>query len=226
MAAMRTRFQVFLACLVVAVPLAISAGARAASAPSTPVNLTPTQVAQTLFVAGDVARLSQIPSGTESLVEEKILQQLYVANPNLPAGQAVSDVQGLQATLASGSATISPATLTVMSGNQRILAILRALTDSGPAKDVTSAIAQVDNQALTQASDSDYLHGNWFDASADSLDTIAFQGFSPANVLAASASLAQANKLFGQARDTLWQSASHQSVFDGTQALLKANPAL
>ncbi|HET6869427.1 MAG TPA: hypothetical protein VFH80_26185 [Solirubrobacteraceae bacterium] len=223
---MRTRLRVLLASLVVALPLAVSAGARAASPPSTPVNLTPTQVAQALFVAGDVARLSQIPSGTESLVEEKILQQLYVANPTLGVSQAVSDIQGLQATLAGNSPAISPATLTVMAGNQRILAILRALTDSGPAQDVSEAIAQVDNQALTQASNSDVLHGNWFDASADSLDTIAFQGFSPANVLAASSALAQANRLFGQARDTLWQTASHESVFDGTQNLVKEDPAL
>lgn len=226
MIAMRTRFHVLLACLVMALPLVVSAGARAASPPSTPVNLTPTQVAQALFTAGDVARLSQIPSGTESLVEEKILQQLYVANPTLGVGQAVSDIQGLQATLAGNSPAISPATLTVMAGNQRVLAILRALTDSGPAQEVSNAIAQVDNQALTQASNADVLHGNWFDASADSLDTIAFQGFAPANVLAASSSLAQANKLFGQARDTLWQSTSHESVLDGTQALVKENPAL
>jgi hypothetical protein len=226
MIAMRTRFHVLLACLVVALPLAVSAGAQAASPPTTPVNLTPTQVAQTLFVAGDVARLTQIPSGTESLVEEKILQQLYIANPTLSVGQAVSDIQGLQTTLAGNSPAISPATLTVVAGNQRILAILRALTDSGPAQDVTNALAQVDNQALTQASNSDARNQNWFDASADSLDTIAFQGFSPANVLAASSSLAQANKLFGQARDTVWQSASHESVFDGTQALVKENPAL
>jgi List-Bact-rpt repeat protein len=226
MTAMRIRVHVLLACLVLGLPLAVSAGARAASPPSTPVNLTPTQVAQTLFVAGDVARLTQIPSGTESLVEEKILQQLYIANPTLGVGQAVSDIQGLQSTLAGNSPAISPATLTVMAGNQRILAILRALTDSGPARDVSNAIAQVDNQALTQASASDSLRGNWFDASADSLDTIAFQGFAPANVLAASASLAQANKLFGQARDTLWNGASHESVSDGTQALVKENPAL
>jgi hypothetical protein len=226
MPATRTRLHVLLVCLVLALPLAVSAGARAASPPSTQVSLTPTQVSQAVFVAGDVARLSRIPSGTESLVEEKILQQLYIANPTLGVSQAVSDIQGLQATLAGSSPAISPATLTVMAGNQRILAILRALTDSGPAHDVSGAIAQVDNQALTQASDADYLHGNWFDASVDSLDTIAFQGFSPANVLAASSSLAHANKLFGQARDALWQTASHESVFDGTQTLVKENPAL
>jgi hypothetical protein len=226
MTASRTRFHALLVCLILALPLAVTAGARAASAPSAPVNLTSTQVAQALFVAGDVGRLSQIPSGTESLLEEKILQQLYIANPTLGVSQAVSDIQGLQATLAGKSPAISPQTLTVMAGNQRILAILRALTDSGPAQDVSGAIAQVDNQALTQASDSDYLHGNWFDASADSLDTIAFEGFSPANVLSASSSLAQANQRFGQARDTLWQSVSHESVFDGTQTLLNENPAL
>ncbi len=226
MTATRTRLHVLLAILIVALPLAVSAGARAASSPTTQVNLTSGQVAQALFVAGDVARLSQVPSGTESLVEEKILQQLYVANPTLDVGQAVSDIHGLQATLAGNSRAISPATLTVMAGNQRILTILRALTDSGPGQDVSSAIAQVDNQALTQASASDAVNGNWFDASADSLDTIAFQGFAPANVLAASSALAQANKLFGQARDTLWQTASHESVFDGTQGLINANPAL
>ena len=102
MIAMRTRLHVLLACLVIALPLLVSAGAQAASSPSTPVHLTPAQVAQTLFVAGDVGRLSQIPSGTESLVEEKILQQLYIANPSLSVGQAVSDIQGLKATLAGG----------------------------------------------------------------------------------------------------------------------------
>jgi len=100
---MRTRFHLLLACLVMALPLAVSAGARAASPPSTPVNLTSTQVGQTLFVAGDVGRLSQIPSGTESLVEEKILQQLYIAYPTLvvgpaPGGRATAKIATLKGT--------------------------------------------------------------------------------------------------------------------------------
>jgi hypothetical protein len=103
---MRTRPHFVLACLVLAL-LAVSAGARAASAPSTPVNLTPSQVAHTLFVAGDVVRLRQIPSGTERLVEGKVLHQLYVANPTLGVGQAVSDIQGPQAR-AAGPAQRSP----------------------------------------------------------------------------------------------------------------------
>jgi hypothetical protein len=60
---MRIRLHVLLTCLVLALSLVVSAGAQAASAPSTPVQLTSAQVTRTLFVAGDVGRLSQIPSG-------------------------------------------------------------------------------------------------------------------------------------------------------------------
>ena len=94
-----------------------------------------------LFVAGDVGRLNQIPSGTEDVVLEKVLQQLYADNPTLSPSQAVSDIRGLEATLSSGSQAISPATLTVMAGNERILAILRALTGSNPSADVLHALA-------------------------------------------------------------------------------------
>ena len=75
-------------------------------------------------MAGDVTRLSQVPSGTEDVVLEKVLQQLYVENPALNPGQAASDIQGLRAVLTSGSQAISASTLTVMAGNQRVLAIL------------------------------------------------------------------------------------------------------
>ncbi len=209
-----------------ALPLAVTAGARAASAPSTQIHLTPTQVAQALFVAGDVARLSQIPSGTESIVLEKILQQLYADNPSLPSAQAVSDLQGLQAALASGSQATSPATLTVMAGNERILAILHALSQSNPPAEVLHALAQVTDQALTSSSQSAQFLGQAFNASADSLDTLSFNAFSPGGVLGASASLAATNNLFGQARDALWKQASSESVFDSTQTLLAENPAL
>ena len=68
--------------------------------------------------------------------------------------------------------------------------------------------------------------GQSFDASADSLDTLSFSAFSPAGTLAQTWSLASTNALFGQARDTLWKQASDESVFDSTQTLLAANPAL
>ncbi|HJS93202.1 MAG TPA: hypothetical protein VJ741_02990 [Solirubrobacteraceae bacterium] len=223
---MRTRLHILLACLVMALPLAVSAGARAASPPSTAVHLSSAQVAQTLFVAGDVGRLSQIPSGVENVVLEKVLQQLYADNPSLPAAQAVTDIQNLQAALATGSQAISPATLSVMAGNERILAILRALGASNPSSEVVHALAQVTAQALTVSSRSTQFLGQSFDASADSLDTLSYSAFSPARTLAHSAALAATNKLFGQARDSLWQQASHESVFDSTQTLVGENPVL
>lgn len=223
---MRTRFHILLACLALALPLAVTAGAQAASDPSTPVHLTASQVAQTLFVAGDVGRLSQIPSGDEDVVLERVLQQLYTDNPTLASAQAVSDIQGLQAALQSGPEAISPATLTVMAGNERILAILRALGNSNPSADVLHAIAQVTAQALTVSDQSAQYLGQPFDASADSLDTLSFTAFSPAGTLARTWSEASTNALFGQARDTLWQQAANESVFDSSQKLLGENPAL
>ena len=224
---MRAQIKIVIAGLVaLALTLASAAAADAASSPSTPVHLTSAQVTQTLFVAGDVGRLSQIPSGVEDVVLEKILQQLYTDNPLLAPAQAVSDIQGLQAALTSGSQAISPATLTVMAGNERILAVLRALSASNPSSDVLHAIAQVASQALTVSQQSTQFLGQPFDASADSLDTLSFTAFSPAQTLAGSWSLAAGNALFGQARDSLWKQASNESVFDSIQTLLAENPVL
>ncbi len=208
------------------IAIGLTTNAQAAAAPSTPVHLSAAQVAQALFVAGDVTRLSQIPSGTEDVVLEKVLQQLYVENPTLDPGQAASDIQGLRAVLTSGTQAISASTLTVMAGNQRVLAILRALTDSNQTAEVGHALAQVTDHALTDASQSTEMLGQAFDASADSLDTISYASFAPARVLAATASLAATNRAFGQARDSLWKQASDESVFDDAKTLLGANPAL
>ena len=206
--------------------IGLSTNAQAAASPSTPVHLSAAQVAQSLFVAGDVTRLSQIPSGTEDVVLEKVLQQLYVENPTLDSGQAASDIQNLQGVLTTGSQAISASTLTVMGGNQRVLAILRALTDSNQNADVDHALAQVTDHALTDASQSTEMLGQAFDASADSLDTISFASFAPSRVLAATEDLAATNRKFGQARDSLWKQASSESVFDDTKTLLGENPAL
>jgi List-Bact-rpt repeat protein len=212
--------------MVAVMALATTASAQAAAGPSTAVSLSPAQVGQVFFVAGDVGRLSQIPSGTEAVVVEKVLQQLYISNPNLDPAQAVTDVQHLQSALSSGSQAISPATLTVMGGNQRVIAILKALTDSNPSAEVAHALAQVSDEALIEASQSTQMLGQAFNASADSLSTITYNGFAPARVLAATAALAATNHSFGTARDTLFASASHESVFDSTAKLLGENPAL
>ena len=63
-----------------------------------------------------------------------------------------------------------------MSGNERILAILRALSAANPSSNVLHALAQVTGQALTVSSQSTQYLGQAYDASADSLDTLSFTG--------------------------------------------------
>ncbi|HET6868071.1 MAG TPA: hypothetical protein VFH80_19315 [Solirubrobacteraceae bacterium] len=212
-----------------ALALIVPSGATAAPDPSTPVQASAAQVAQYLFVAGDVGRLSQIPSGTEDVVLEKVLQQLYAEQPTLPPATAVSDIQGLQTVLSSGSSAVSTDTLTVMGGNERTLAILRALTDSSQPAEVEQALAQVTDHALVDSVQTAQGSGSAFQAfhpSVDTLSTLDFTSFSPAQTLAATASLAAGNHSFGVARDDLWNQVSHESVFDDTGTLLGENPAL
>ncbi len=196
--------------------------ASATAPTSTPVSASAAQVARYLFVAGDVGRLSMIPSGTESLVLEKVLQELYAANPSLDPHTAASDIQNLQASLQS----VTPDTLIVMAGNQRILAILHTMSASNPPAAVSQALSQVTDHALNDTAQSTLGLGQHFNPSADSMSTIAYSSFSPAQTLADSASLAAGNQSFGQARDLLWKQASHESVFDDAQTLLAENPAL
>src|SRR5277367_1160411 len=160
-----------LAVLVLIVVLTVLTSARADAA-TAPVTATPAQVAAQLFVAGDVGRLATVPSGTEDVVLEKVLQQLYADNASLSAGDAAADIQGLQSALSSGGAVTSPATLTVMSGNERILAILQALEQSAPSTPVALAVTQVARTALTDSSDALAASGQFFDASADTLSTL------------------------------------------------------
>ena len=131
--------------------------------------------------------------------------------------------------LNAGSSAVSADTLTVMAGNQRTLAILRALTSSSQPAAVQRALAQVTDHALVDSVQSAQGSGSSFKAfhpTVDSLSTLEYTTFSPAQTLAATASLAAANHAFGVARDELWSQASHESVFDATSTLLGENPAL
>ena len=167
-----------------------------------------------------------MPSGTESLVLEKVLQQLYADNPALGASDAVTDIQGLQSALSSGGAETSPATLTVMSGNERILAILQALEASNPPAPVALAVTQVAKVALTDSSNALASSGQYFDASADTLSTLSLRSFSPAVVLEATVALAANNGSFFSARNLLWAAVSHEHLGDSTSTLLNENPIL
>ena len=114
------RFPVLPVAVVAAVALAVPGVASAQG--SAPIHASPSQAAQLLFVAGDVPRLSKAPSGTVDIVLEKVLQQEYRDDPALAPGDAAQDIRTLSGKLGSGET--SPATLAVLPGNQRILAIL------------------------------------------------------------------------------------------------------
>ena len=198
--------------------------AGAAHAATTTVHASPAETSHLLFVAGDVRRLSRTPSGTVDGVLEKVLQQLYRDDPGLAPADATAAIGSLRPALA-GAAT-STATLAAQPGNQRVLAILAAFERSGPAANVRRAVTEVADQALSESSSSARTLGRPFNATADSLSTLLYGGFSPAATLRDTADLAATNAQFGRARDALWAAASHESVFDGGAALLAHNPAL
>src|SRR3954453_14385398 len=106
-----------------------SASAAGAQTPST-LQASPAQAARLLFAAGDVRRLSRSPSGTVDIVLEKVLQQEYRDDPALAPDVAESDIETLSGGLETPAP--SPATLAVLPGNQRVLAILAALQRSNP----------------------------------------------------------------------------------------------
>src|SRR5262245_40498472 len=123
------------AALAVAV-LAPAAAARAAT-PAT-VHASPAEVSRLLFVAGDVRRLSRAPSGTVDTVLEQVLQAEYRADPGLDPATAAADIDGLRSAVGSGAT--SPATLAVVAGNQRVLAILAAFEQAQSAPRVKRAL--------------------------------------------------------------------------------------
>lgn len=198
-----------------------------ANATEADVTVGPAEVSAALFVAGDVARLSTVPAGTQALVQEKALQQMYADEPELSPSVAESYVRDMQLALSAASAP-SPASLQLMAGNQRILAILAALERpyGEPAVELPPAakLAVSHLAAVALSGSSNIFAGaeepKFFEPLADARTNLTFTSFAPANVLRATRTLASENKLFGEARDALWASASEESVFSEWKELL------
>src|SRR5689334_12927373 len=182
------------AAALLALALVPPAPARAAT-PAT-VHASPAEVSRLLFVAGDARRLGRNPSGTVDTVLEQVLQAEYRLDPSLDPADAAADIDGLRAAVGSGDT--SPATLAVVPGNQRVLAILAAFEGAPSAPRVKRALARVADRALTESA------GTTFDAGADTLSTLLYGSFSPAATLKATADLAAGDPAFGRARDRLW----------------------
>lgn len=217
------------------VPLALlTAGAQAAApAAETPVTVQPAEVATALFVAGDITRLSSPGNGTEELVLEKALQQLYADEPTLAPATAEGYVAEMKTKLAGASAP-SQASLQLMAGNQRILAILEALeaTSGSPAAALPApaklAVTHLAADALSGASN---IFANaevpkYFEPDADARTNLAYTTFAPATVLRATRELAARNPTFGEARDAIWAKVSEESVFSEWRELLDESKVL
>lgn len=191
------------------------------------------EVSSALFVAGDVARLSEVPSGTEDLVLEKALQQMYADEPELAPATATGYVEDMQKLLASSSAP-SQASLQLMAGNQRILAILAALErpyGTPPTELPSAAKLAVTHLAAVALSGSSDIFASaeepkYFEPLADARTNLAYTSFSPASVLRATRALAESDKQFGEARDALWARESEESVFSGWRELIGESKVL
>lgn len=201
----------------------LSARAQAETA----VTVGPAEVSTALFVAGDIARLSKVPGGTEELVLEKALQQLYADEPALAPTTAEGYIVEMKILLAAASAP-SQASLELMAGNQRILAIIAALERpyGSPAVELSSAakLAVTHLAAVALSGSSDIFASTespkYFEPQADARTNLTYTTFAPATVLRATRELAAVNRPFGEARDALWKTASEESVFSEWEALL------
>lgn len=204
-----------------------------ANATEADVTVGPAEVSAALFVAGDVARLSTVPAGTQALVQEKALQQMYADEPELSPSVAESYVRDMQLALSAASAP-SPASLQLMAGNQRILAILAALERpyGEPAVELPPAakLAVSHLAAVALSGSSNIFAGaeepKFFEPLADARTNLTFTSFAPGTVLRATRALAGQNKLFGEARDALWASASEERVFSEWKQLLAESKLL
>ena len=215
-----------------ALALLVMPAARAQAAESK-VTVGPAEVSAALFVAGDVSRLAKIPAGTEDVVLEKALQQLYADEPTLTPATAEGYIDDMKAALAASSAP-SQATLQLMAGNQRIIAILATLErpSGSPASELPAAakLAVTHLAAVALSGSSDIFAAaetpKYFEPLADARTNLPYTSFAPASVLRATRELAQTNRTFGEARDALWKTASEESVFSGWKELLEESKVL
>jgi hypothetical protein len=216
----RSRRLLFAAVMLVALSLSLSVGV-AVSAAEPAVSVGPAEVSTALFVAGDISRLSKVRAGTEELVLQKALQQIYADEPSLAPATAEGYIGEMRALLASSSAP-TQASLQLMAGNQRILAILVALESpyGSPPVELPPAakLAVTHLAAVALASSSDVFANaespKYFEPLADERPNLIYTSFAPATALRATRELAVGDLKFGEAWDAIWAKASEESVLN------------
>ncbi len=218
----RSRRLLFAAAVLVALSLSLSAGV-AVSAAEPAVTVGPAEVSTALFVAGDITRLSKVRGGTEELVLQKALQQIYADEPSLAPAAAEGYIGEMKTLLASSSAP-TQASLQLMAGNQRILAILVALESpyGSPPVELRPAakLAVTHLAAVALASSSDVFANaespKYFEPLADERPNLIYTSFAPATVLRATRESAAGDLNFGEAWDAIWAKASEESVLNAS----------
>lgn len=209
-----------------------SASARADAPPplaaqiaSDPVSVSPTSFQRDLFIAGDVARLSD-PANTEDLVLERVLQALYTDNPGLDPTTAAGAVTALE----NAAAVPSSATDLTEGANARIESVLVALQAAHPTGAIAPALASVSQDAVNEVASDSPSGGTNAESvveEGESGDTLETDGsFAPRAVLSRSAELAASDHNFGLARDALWQNASGESIYASADDLLTSTASL
>jgi hypothetical protein len=205
---------------------ALPVGAVADPGDGTPVSLTYEQLQQGLFVAGDEARMN---ANLNNATEEKILQVMYKINPSLPPAEGADAIKALQNRVAQAGPPVP--TYTATNGDvienldtieKDVPQVNDALADEPDAKDAfDKAVTEVSGQALTDIEAEPT--GENFDPNL--MSDLGPGGFYSTPVLQQTASEAQSNQSFGQARDQVWESDSNESV-SASVSQLENDPVL
>ena len=190
-------------------------------------------VDEALFTAAGTARMSNVREGLTELILEKGLQQLYTDEAKLSQVTAEQYIGDMRASLASSTAP-SKASLQLMAGNQRVIALLATLEApyGKPSKELPPAaklaITHLASVALAGSS-AIYAKAEtpkYFEPLADERANLTYTTFSPDTVLRATWELAQRNALYAQTRDDIWKASTEESVFSGWEALFAESKVL
>lgn len=231
-----TRVVVALGSLVLGITASVAAlptAAQAASAPTSsasqipdePISVSAAEFRRHLFVAADIARLSD-PSHTADLLAERVLQHVYTLDPLTDPAAAADAVRSL---VASAEAVTGPAFDSRITRTM-VLFQATATADAGPIaatlQRATTEMVRVtahQNAIVTADTHAENALGTNGDTESRLLTSATF---APAAVLRDSVTLADESAGFAAARDLVWSSVTGASISAPADVLLASAPAL
>ncbi|MXG89025.1 hypothetical protein [Nocardioides flavescens] len=190
-----------------------------------PVSVNAAEFRRHLFVAADVARLSD-PAHTSDLLAERVLQHVYALDPSADPAAAATAVQGLVA----GAASVTGRAFDSRITRTMVLFQSAAAADRGPLaatlQRATTEVVALTAQEVTRVAADTYAESALGATGDTESRLLASPTFAPASVLRDSAALADGNSRFATARDRVWQSATGVSVSATSAVLLTTAPRL